>query len=158
MKKEIKKPTVVPLFFENYIAAARNSVGSKLFRNLYCLVNGHKSDVLRDGDLSCAFFVSSLLTLFGFTEKIHTTVMGTVKELEQQEWKRITKPRVGAIIVWSAQKFSDGEAHRHIGIFLGNGKAISNSYKKRSPQIHAWNYRPIEMMLWNPAITKKSEK
>ncbi|MEK7515867.1 MAG: hypothetical protein AAB555_03010, partial [Patescibacteria group bacterium] len=64
---------------ESYLAIIHNSVGANLFRNLYALVNGKRADIMRDGDLSCAFFVSFILLGFSFIKSLHGTVNGTVK-------------------------------------------------------------------------------
>lgn len=136
------------LIFENYIATIKASLGTKIFRNLYFRINNKKVDVLRDGDLSCAFFVSTVLKLFGLIGEIHTTVIGTVQDLKILGWKRIEKPRLGAIIVYGPKKFKSGETHKHIGFYIGGNKAISNSSKNQSPRIHRWNYRHIEEILW----------
>jgi hypothetical protein len=61
----------------------KNSVGSKLFRNSFFLIDGKKQDVLRNGDLSCAIYVSSILRLMDLIPEIHTTVKGTVKAMEK---------------------------------------------------------------------------
>ena len=134
---------------------AKASVGSPLFRNLYCTVNGEKQDILRDGDLSCAFFVSSILLPFRLPKNIHATVNGTVQALKESGWTTINEPKPGAIIVWSPQAVN-GESHAHIGFYVGEGLAVSNDYRTRSPQITAWGYRPIEEILWHPKLEQKN--
>ncbi|MDE2021814.1 MAG: hypothetical protein KGI71_02745, partial [Patescibacteria group bacterium] len=47
--------------FPSYSAAVQNSIGTNLFRSLYYRINGKTIDVLDNGDLSCAVFVSSVL-------------------------------------------------------------------------------------------------
>lgn len=145
-------PKPVMAVRKNYLLLAKSSVGSKLFRKLYYDVRGKRIEVLRDGDLSCAFFVSGVLAIFGLIGSLHTTVTATIADLKRHGWRPITKPREGAIIVWAPKKFKSGETHRHVGFYLGGGKVVSNSSKKRSPKIHAWDYRPIETILWNPKI------
>jgi len=147
---ETKKggPKPQPLTQRNYLLFAVGTVGSKAFRKLYYNVGGKTIDVLYDGDLSCAYFVTSVLKIFDLIGAMHTTVKGSVADLKQHGWKRIAKPREGAVIVWAAKTFTNGETHRHIGFYLGKGKAVSNSSKNRSPKIHAWDYRPVEEILW----------
>jgi hypothetical protein len=156
MDSDAKKPAVVPLLLENYIHMAKTSVGSPLFRNFYCTVDGAKKDILRDGDLSCAFFVSWILMPFRLLKETHATVAGTVKDLKENGWTQIDSPKPGAIIVWTPQAI-DGELHAHIGIALGEGLAISNDFKKRSPQIHPWDSRPVHEILWHPKLDEEKE-
>jgi hypothetical protein len=153
MMKQRPKPK--PLLVENYLLFAKASVGSAAFRKLYYLIDGKKIEILRDGDLSCAFFVSAILTIAGLMGVVHTTVKHTVRDLKRRGWKPIKSPVVGSVIVWAPKKFKSGETHRHIGFYLGGGKAVSNSSKKKSPQIHSWNFRPVEEILWNNNLLKK---
>jgi len=145
-----KKPK--PMVLKNYLTVARASAGSQFFRKCYFQIDNRPVEVLRDGDLSCAFFVSAILKLFNLIKELHTTVVGTERDCELHGWREIKKPKPGAIIVWGPKKFKSGETHKHIGIFLGAGKAVSNNSKKRSPSIRAWDYRPVERILWNEKL------
>ena len=138
MDKENKK--VVPVTFDTYIAVIKNSIGSKIFRNFYADVDGEKMDIAKDGGLSCAFFVSSVLALFGYIRSGHMTVDGTVSDLEASGWGKTREPNVGDVLVWEAQKNSRGELHKHIGFYIGNERAVSNSDKEKSPIEHHWTF------------------
>ncbi len=131
---------IEPCLFDTYLQVIKNSVGSKMFRNFYAKVNGKKKDVLNDGDLACAFYVSSILVQFGLIKKVHCTVGGTVFDLEQSGWRKITKPKVGAVLVWAEKFGTDGEVHKHIGFYLGNSEAVSNDSKKRQIAKHHFTY------------------
>ncbi|MDP3004294.1 MAG: hypothetical protein Q8N43_02195 [Candidatus Azambacteria bacterium] len=157
----MKKEKVIPILFDTYIAVVKNSVGSKMFRNSYAKINDKKTDILQDGMLSCAFFVSSILVLFKLIKEIHGTVDGTVRDLEQSGWQKIKKPKIGSVIVWEKIDFGNKNFHKHIGFYIGNNKAIStNSFKKGRPVIHHWTYgikrnkpvRKIEAIFWNKKI------
>lgn len=145
---------------ESYIKAIKNSVGSNLFRNLYVYVNGKKKDILEGGTLSCAAFTSSILYLFKLITDIHATVKGTVADLIKSGWTKIKKPREGAVLVWEAKKFGSGEAHKHMGFYIGKNKAISNHFKKCHPILHHWTFgtkngRPVhkaEQIFWNKKL------
>ncbi len=152
------------------MAVIKNSVGSKMFRNSYAKVNGKKTDILDDGELSCAFFVSSILAIFPLFELLkyppHATVEGTVKDLERSGWRKIPaakEPQIGSIIVWEKKNFGKNDFHKHIGFYIGGKNAISNSLKKRTPIIHHWTYgekngrpvRKIEAVYWNKKLSKK---
>lgn len=154
---------VEPLFKETYIAMIENSEGTQMFQNLYARVNGEKKDITRAGELSCAFFVSSVLKIFDLIEEVHATVDGTVRDLYKSGWFEIegsidpstegstSKILPGVIIVWE-EKEEKGERHKHIGFYLGNNEAISNSAKEKVPKKHHFIYngeREILKAFWN---------
>ncbi len=143
-----------PLIKESYLAAIQNSLGSKLFRNFYAEIDGEKQDIMRGGELSCAFFVSSLATLFGLCSKVHGTVKGATEDLAQSGWTKVKKPKPGAILVWEALDFG-GESHQHIGFWVGQDEAISNSTNKRTPAKHHWTFegkRKVLAIWWNKKL------
>lgn len=155
-----RKSKITPLMFDTYLTVIKNSIGSKLFRNFYAKVDGKKADIMRNGELSCAFYVSSVLSLFRFIKKAHGTVDATVKDLKESGWKEIRKPKVGSILVWEKINFGDHGVHRHIGFFIGQNKAVSNSDTLRCPVRHSWNFngkRKIDMIFWNPKIHSKKQ-
>ncbi len=159
----MKKQKVIPILFDTYIAVIKNSAGSKMFRNLYAKVDGKKTDIMKNGDVSCAFFVSSILVLFKLIKEIHSTVDGTMRDLGQSGWQKITKPKIGNVIVWEKIDFGNKNFHKHIGFYIGNNKAISTSSSKYGqPVIHHWTYgikrnkpvRKIESIFWNKKLGK----
>jgi hypothetical protein len=131
---------VTPLIQETYLAVLANSVGCNTFRTLYAEVAGVRQDITRDGELSCAFFVSSILKIFDWVKGVHGTVAGTVRDLEQSGWQVAPEPSPGTILVWEAQVDEAGETHAHIGFYLGDQRAVSNSSKERTPQQHHYTY------------------
>ncbi len=148
-----KTPKIIPLQFDTYISAIENSVGSYMFKNLYVSVDGVKKDATEDGWLSCAFFVSSILTLLKYIKEIHATVGSTVRDLKDCGWKEIDQPVVGSIIVWKTGEKTNG--HSHIGFYVGEGMAISNDSWKKCPIKHDWKFdgkREVQTILWNPEI------
>ncbi len=140
--------------FDSYVQAIRNSVNSRLFRNLYINYSGKKEDVLENGRFSCAVFVSSVLYLYKLISDVHATVAGSVTDLEKSGWEQIPKPEIGSVIVWENHQSNEG--HKHIGFYIGEDKAISNSSKKKQPILHHWTFgtkkgqpvRKIEKILW----------
>ena len=157
----MKKQKVIPILFDTYIAVIKNSVGSKMFRNFYAKVDGKKTDIMKNGDLSCAWFVSSLLYLFKLIKDAHATVNGTIKDLQQSGWKKIKKPKIGNVIVWEKIDFGNKDFHKHIGFYIGNNKAISTSNsKKGQPIIHHWTYgikrnkpvRKVKAIFWHKKL------
>jgi len=119
--------------FRSYLAAIENSVGSNLFRNIYFRIGGDTVDVLDDGDLSCASYVTAILYLFDLIESRHTTVVGTIEDIKESGWYEIKEPRTGALILWSYKKKDDGTQgkHRHVGFYIDNENAISNDSATR---------------------------
>lgn len=105
-----------------------------MFRNFYIrLADGTETDALSDGSDSCAFYVSSVLTLFGKQTGIHGTVKSTIEDLRHCDWQEKTDTeglQPGDVIVWEAI-----EIHKawfeHIGFYLGNGRAVSTSWTEK---------------------------
>lgn len=158
----MKQKKIVLAPFDTYLATVKNSVGSKLFRNYFAFVNGKKNDIMDNGDLSCAFFVSALLKINNLLPDIHGTVNGTEIEMKKNNWKKIKNPKIGSVLVWQALKFKNG-GHKHIGFYIGKNKAISNSSRGGYPRIHHWTFgtkngepkRRIEVIYWNKKLENK---
>ena len=51
------------LKYESYLKMIKNSVGMRMFRNLYMEIDGKKIDVTHNGILSCSYFVSNILLI-----------------------------------------------------------------------------------------------
>lgn len=145
-------PNITKLPYDTYLAVIANSVGCNVWRNAYAEVSGTKTDIMRDGELSCAFFVSSILALLGFLSKPHMTVASTVIDLRESGWVEVAEPKPGAVVLWAPIRFDDGELHAHVGFYIGNERAVSNDYKKGTPQEHGWKNRDVEKIFWNPAF------
>lgn len=151
-----RKLEVKPLIFTTYLAMIEQSVGSKMFRNLLALVNGQKKNIVVNGRVACAFYVSALLLIFKLIKNLHATVDGTVTDLKKFGWKQIKKPRNGCIIIWDKGDFGAG-VHNHIGFYIGDNFAVSNSSTKRHPVKHHWTYnkkRKIKLLLWHPKLNQ----
>lgn len=158
-----RSPKVALLLSETYLAMVRNSVGAKLFRNLYATINGKRRDLTENGKLSCAVFVSSVLRHFGLVAEPHATVAGTVKDMKASGWGRIRTPRAGCVLVWEEVP-CDRAKHAHIGFYVGKRTAVSNSARRRAPALHHWTYgsrdgepvRRIEAMYWHRKLKTKT--
>jgi len=149
--------------FLSYIKAVENSVGSSFFRNLYFRINDEPFDVLEDGDLSCATYVTTVLYIFGLIQERHTTVNSTIADMALSGWYEIKDPRKGAIILWSFKKKDDGTQgkHRHVGFYINNETAISNDSTTRVIARHHPTYgtfpngearRDILAYYWNDKL------
>jgi hypothetical protein len=118
-------------------------------------------DILRDGVRSCAFFVSSVLKMYDLVRSQHATVSGLVADLEASGWKRIETPRVGSIIHWDPLLDPHGEPREHLGFYVGDDQAVSNSSRTRTPQLHHYTYgteRPatIRAIYWREGLDTKT--
>lgn len=131
---------VAPLVRETFLEVVNRSVGTPIFQTLWAEVDGVRTDVTRQGELSCAFFVSALLAAFGWLDHVHATVAGTEKVLPNHGWSLVDSPAPGDLLVWESQVVERGESHAHIGFYLGDDQAVSNSSTTRVPEKHHWTY------------------
>lgn len=151
----MKKPLIEIILPATYLAAIDNSAGSRFFQNLFARVDGKKADILRGGELSCAFFVSSLLLLFGLISRKHANVDSTLRSMRRSGWYDIARPKRGAVIVWGIKDFGKGDSHKHIGFCLDGRTALSHSFYKKTPVRHdidSAKLGPIERILWHPRL------
>ncbi len=135
--RENKDPKMELLLFDTYLTVIKNSTSSRLFRHFYAEIEGKKTDILGNGENSCAFYVTSILKLFNMINEIHTTVPNTMNALLAEGWLQVnvTDMLPGDVLIWDW----NGQ-HGHIGFYIGNNMAISNSSIKKSPKKHSWNY------------------
>jgi hypothetical protein len=128
------------LYFKSYLQIIRNSVGSNMFRSFYAKTpTKGEFDAFNDGENSCAFFVSAILVIFKKIGGFHGLVQGTVDDLKESGWQEVDQPKPGDVLVWEAIKFEDGPKE-HIGFYVGNGRAVSTSWTKKSPVEHDLNF------------------
>ena len=141
---------------DSYLKIILNSQGVHFWRNFYIKKGDRKEDILENGDLSCAFFVSTILLIFGLIDKVHFTVEGTFKAMKQKGWREIKKLKPGSVLIWEKQK-----GHKHIGFFIGKNSTISNLAKSKTPQRHHLTFcktkkgqpiRKIEKILWHKKL------
>lgn len=133
-----EKPT--RLYFKSYMQLIRNSVGSNMFRNFYVKTDSQgEFDAFGDGDNSCAFYVSSVLVIFGKIGHVHGLISSVVEDLKKSGWREVSELQSGDVVVWEAQEFADGP-HGHIGFYLGDNRAISTSVRAKTPVEHDVNF------------------
>ncbi|MDP3731231.1 MAG: hypothetical protein Q8R34_01930 [bacterium] len=164
-------PKVEIILFDSYLQAIKNSVGSNIFKNLYAFVDGQRMDIYKNGGLSCPVFVSSILVLYGLIQGPprgpHANVMSVVKNMKDSGWRKVRNPRPGAVLVWEAKETKDpaGDVyptHQHLGFYLGNSMAISNSSRAGHPIEHHWTYgeknssplRKVTAIYWHDKLGK----
>jgi len=120
------------LTYQNYLAMIKASQGSKMFQQVYILENNKKKDILKNGEYSCAYYVSCILKIFSLIDpKIspHVTIGGLIKNMLNNGWKETKKLKLGNILIWEDGLATDGKMHSHLGFYLGKDKAISNRPK-----------------------------
>lgn len=127
-----------------------------MFRNFYLELDDNVFDATKNGELSCAFYVSGLLVIFQLIKTIHGTVDGTIKDLEESGWVKTNQPTPGSVIIWEAT-LNGEDCNEHIGFYVGRDKAISNSSTKKKIIMHNWTYdniRKVKAIYSNPILTK----
>lgn len=142
---------------KNYLTMIQNAARGEnnMFRNLYMTIDGIEQDALKNGELSCAAFVSSVLYILKLINDVRATVAGTEKNLLANGWHQVSEPQPGTILMWEAEKYEDGSSHEHIGFFIGNNRAVSNDSGKGIPQEHDWRFdgkRKVVRMYWHPSL------
>lgn len=139
------------LWEESFLAFIKNSVGSKAYRNFYVKKGNKPHDVLRRGHLSCAFFVSSVLHLFGLIKQPSFTIARTVEKLLDGGAKRVVLNKIqpGDILIWVPLTDKTG-SHNHMGFYVGGRQAVSNHAQKGVVVRHHYTFggkRQIELAL-----------
>ncbi|MCF7834456.1 C40 family peptidase [Candidatus Gracilibacteria bacterium] len=137
---------------KSYMSMIENSVGTKMFRNNFFDIDGNIVDILKNGEDSCAYFVSSILKIFNLIEAVHCTVDGTIEDMKKNGRKEYKGKNIdmGSILVWEEKN-----GHKHIGFYIGNNEAISNNSIKKEITKHHFEYngkRKIEKTLINSNI------
>mgnify|MGYP001584286886 CR=1 FL=1 len=134
---------------ESYVRAIENSVGSRLFNSLLVRFGDSQEvkDILNDGELSCAYFVSSLLVMHDALRQTHTTVANLKKALsENPKWSEVPLENVeaGDVVFYKKRTFADGSGNAHVGFVLNKDEAVSTDYQKKAVSKHKLDYTPIE--------------
>lgn len=127
---------------DSYLAMIHNAVGTNIFRTRYALVDGVKTDILKNGVRSCALFVSSILNQFHLIESSvapHATIAGLERNMKNSGWHLTDTPQPGDIIFWEPI-LQDDDVNPHIGFFVGDEQAISNDWQTRVPTQHHMTY------------------
>lgn len=124
----------------NFLLSIQNSIGSQLFRSY---LDKEGNDVLKDGDLSCAYYISSIMLLHGLIDRAHFTVPGTLKAMKDEGWYEIKTIKTGCIVVWGSVH-QNGADHKHLGVYIGEGQAISNRSSLGMPGEHPLHYSGLD--------------
>jgi hypothetical protein len=139
------------LLKKNYLSALNLSEGIKTFKHVYADIDGKVKDIVEDGDLACAEFACFMLLPFKLISEMHATVAGAVQDLKKKGWYEIQDLKEGAVLIWEKDA---GNPHMHIGFYLGNGKAVSNSSEKKESAVHDYRHkgREVSKILWHDSL------
>lgn len=120
---------------ESLLAVLEGSLGTAMFRTLYRTLDSGPEDVINDGDLGCAFYVSTILSMFELiAHGVHTTVQVTLEDMEESGWQKVETPEPLAIVLWGEKQGDDGRPHFHIGFCVDGVSAIEHSAVTKSPR------------------------
>ena len=142
------------LLKKSYVSMIQNSIWAKMFRNNFFVSNWKETDVLKDWADACAYFVSSILKIFGLIENVHTTVDGTVENILKYWWKEMIWKKIQ---IWDILVWEEINGHKHIWFYVWNDKAVSNSSAKKQIIKHSLDYnhkRKIEKVYTNSKISE----
>lgn len=170
-------------YYQSYLSMIRASVWVPIRRHLRVTKeNGQELDILGDGNISCAYFVSCILKTFHLTGATFANVLSLEKHLLEFGWSAY--PSVDTIddlppwslIIWDKQQWSIQEdiygktkdTNYHIGFYIGDQQAISNMsdgfYRWKeppfAPAIHHRTYnntrtiRSILTFRFTPSLTE----
>jgi hypothetical protein len=131
-------PHVTILKKDSYLKTIENSLGTHQYRSLMALVDGEKKDILEDGNLSCALYVSAILHQFGLIDSTiapHARTESLVKNMEASGWVKTDSPTPGAVVVWEEMQ-QENHTVPHVGFWMSEEEAVSNSWKEKCPVRH----------------------
>lgn len=121
------------LSYKNYLSLINGLPESTMFQHAYANnEDGVEIDIMQGGEVSCAYVVSSILTIIGWFDRPHATVKSTLATLKQKGWQETHQPVPGAIVLWPESK----DGHEHVGFYLGDDICISNSTADCVPKRH----------------------
>ena len=131
------------------------SVDSGMFKGVFADVDGQKVDITKNGQLSCAVYVSALLLMSGTIDTMTATVKGLENALRQSGWVSTAYLYRGAVVIWFPQEQADGRKHEHAGFVLSDRMAVSHSDIARCPVEHELYFggkRLIKAAYINPRL------
>lgn len=129
---------------ETYLIMIENAEGTRMFRSLFAQRDDSENpeDILNGGELSCAFFVSNLLLLFGWVDAPHATVKSVRRVLLENGWESVGAEDIqsGDVVFWEEVVSKNSDRHSHVGFALNDKEAISTSDKNHAVMRHHITY------------------
>lgn len=136
---------IVRHVFETYLSVIEGSVGTNMFRHVWADFDGERRDTMNDGGTSCAFYVSGVLAMFNVIEKPSSTIQSVVDNILKAGWQKVEEPEAGDVIIWEPKVYPPvEEAQEHIGFYVRSEKAISTSWRTKTPILHDYMFRDYE--------------
>lgn len=133
-------------YYKTYLQTIKNSLGSTLFQEFYI----DEKDILNQGAVGCAYYVSNILKQFNLTPVGRANVDRVVSDLEKKWWTHLptTTPAnnipAGSVLVREASHGKTyNKMHKHIWFYIGDEQAISNNSIHFTGQVDAW-YVPVQ--------------
>lgn len=137
---------IKPGGFQTYLSMIEHSVDANTWRHGYLIVEGKEEDIMKNGQVSCAFFVSSILKIFGLVDRYHATVKSTIDDIERNGWHKVEgEPQPGDVLLWGPRP-GMGDQNYHVGFYIGDDRSVSNNYVSSrpeaggKPEVHHWRY------------------
>ena len=87
------------LTYKNYLEVIKKSEKSEMFRSLWVKDQGEEKDILKDGQIACAYYVSSILKIFDLISNPHATVSGTVRDMINSGWRETNELKIGNVLI-----------------------------------------------------------
>ena len=163
-------------YYKTYLQTIQDSIWSDIWRHFFITKDDGKSmDILKNGSVSCAYFVSNILKQFGMIPTSHANVDSTRETMSRSGWYSIDLCTpywdipLWSVIFWKEKLWSTDRdiydkpisSHKHVWFYVWDKKAISNqsddfyidSTKVWTPQIHDWRFnwdREIEYIFTYP--------
>ncbi len=126
----------------NLLITIERSIGSKIFSTSFWEDGPRVKDIIDGGKSGCAVYTSSILLLFKHDGKRlcqdrRATVASFLKDILSKDsgWYEITDNQMtpGCVLVWEEQR-----GNRHVGFYVGMGKAVSTCRLEGLPVKHDW--------------------
>jgi len=121
---------------KTYLKYIKNSVNTAIFKDFIVISNKKSVNITKNGQYSCALFVSSILYLLDLISRPHTTIKSTIMDLSKSGWKKVLKPKQGDVLVWEEKNKNE-----HLGFYWNKQTAISNSKSKSMVVGHHPTYK-----------------
>jgi len=118
------------------LARINDSEGARMWRHTYATCDGERVDLTKDGTVSCAVYVSTLLLMARKLPEMKATVVSLQQSMKEHNWIEFDEYVPGSVLIWEEAQQFGGEPHLHAGFYLGNKIAMSHSDQDRSPCKH----------------------
>ena len=150
-------------YYKTYLSMIQSSIGSSLWKHLYITKQDWNStDILQDWNISCGYFVSSLLKQFNLSPASYANTKSLYQALLDYGWKEVHRGGktenipLGSLIIWGEKQGTEKKdiygntisGHIHIGFYIGGDRGVSNmsdgfrddNQPPKTPALHHYTY------------------